>query len=285
MTIPERVAILGGGAMGGAIATRLATLANGGETPLGPAVTVTTASRRAASELPDNVVRLDLETDADANRQAVAHADLVLLAVKPPLVPGLAAEIASALRPGTTVVSVAAGVTCASIEAALPAGTAVLRAIPNTPALIGLGITGLARGAAAGDDAAEAARWVFEQVGWVLEVPESRLDALTAVSGSGPAYLYLVIEAWTDAAVHRGFSPEEARRLVLGTVIGAAQLMETSGEDAATLRHRVTSPNGTTAAAMEVLAGGDLELLFDRALAAAQQRAAELARQVAEEQG
>lgn len=272
--LPARVAILGVGSMGSAILQGL-TAATTGETH----ISVTTGSEVSAEALrgTPGVQATASETNPAANREAAAGADLVIVAVKPWAIGEVLAQIAPALTPGAVVVSVAAGVTTASMEAVLPAGVAAIRAMPNTPAHVGLGVTGLAAGASANPEHVALATAVFETVGRVLVVDESRIDAVGSVSGSGPAYLYLFVEAFTGAAERLGFSRDEAKVLAEGTVIGAARLLDATGEDPAELRRRVTSPKGTTEQAIAVLQEGEWGPLFDRALAAAIRRSHELA--------
>jgi pyrroline-5-carboxylate reductase len=213
----------------------------------------------------------------DANRIAVEGAELVVVAVKPYAVLDVLREIRDALPQGAPVVSVAAGIRIASMEAEVRAGTPVFRAMPNTPAAIGAGVTGLAGGSAADPASTSAVTAAFRTVGSVLPVTEDRIDALSAVSGSGPAYVYLFLERFTDAARRLGFSQEEASAMVQQTAAGALQLLEATGEEPAELRRRVTSPKGTTERAVAVFEERDLGGIFDAALAAAIARAAELA--------
>ena len=270
-----RVAILGVGSMGGAI---LAGLRGPGEHTSGP-ITVTMNSVASAATFADSddVVAYAAEETADANRWAVRGAQLVILAVKPWLVHDVLREVADDLEPNAILVSVAAGVTTASMEALVPASVSVVRAMPNTPANIGRGVTGVAGGASASAHAVDTVRRLFQTVGAVIVLGEERIDALTAVSGSGPAYLFLFVEEFTAAAERLGFSKEEARVLVQGTVMGATELLSRSTEEPAELRRQVTSPNGTTERAVEVLQSGEWGALFDRAFAAAIARAQELA--------
>ncbi len=270
-----RVAMLGAGSMGGAI---LAGLRAPGVRIDGPIAVTTrsTASAEAYAGAAD-VVAYANEADPDANRKAVRGAGVVILAVKPWAIQDLLREMADDLAPGAIVVSVAAGIATRSLEALTPAGVAVVRAMPNTPSLVGRGVTGLAGGGSAGPAVVDTVRRVFETVGRVLVIDEDRMDALGAVSGSGPAYLFFFVEQLTDAARRLGFSDAEARLMAEGTVTGAAELLARSGEDPAELRRRVTSPNGTTERAIGVLQGADYAETFDRALAAAIARSEELA--------
>ena len=268
------VAILGAGSMGGAIARGVARsgLAGAG-------VTATNRSAAKAAELAglDGVTSVALEDAPDGNQDHAARADIVLIGVKPAMVPDLLREIRSALRPGTIVVSLAAGVTIATFEEILGPGSVVLRSMPNTPSLVGRGVTGLAAGSRADDAAIAVARRLFETVGTVVEVPESQIDALSTISGSGPAYFFLVVEEFTKAAIGKGFGETEARLMAEQTFIGAAALLEASGDDPAELRRRVTSPKGTTERAVTVLHEARLDDVFARATDAALARAKELA--------
>ncbi|MCU1473508.1 MAG: proC [Amnibacterium sp.] len=238
---------------------------------------VTTRTATRALEPADGLRVLVAEQDSDANRTAVRGARLVVIAVKPAGVTALLTEIADTLEPGAVVVSVAAGIPIATMAAALPAGTAVLRAMPNTPSAVGAGVTGIAAAPGTAPEDAAAVVAAFRTVGTVVELAEDRIDSLSAVSGSGPAYLYLFLERFTDAARRLGFSAEEADALVVGTAQGALRLLAETGDEPAELRRRVTSPKGTTERAVAVFEQRDLGGIFDEALAAAIARAAELA--------
>ena len=268
------IAILGAGSMGGAIARGLSRsgLAAGG-------VTTTNRSRAKAAELDGlvGVSSIALEEHPNGNTDAAAAADVVLVGVKPAMVPDLLREIAPALRPGAIVVSLAAGVTIATFEEILGEDVAVLRSMPNTPALVGRAVTGLAAGTLADQAAVATVRRLFETVGTVIEVPESQIDALSTISGSGPAYFFLLVEEFTKAALGKGFSEAESRLMAEQTFIGAAALLETSGEDPAELRRRVTSPKGTTERAIAVFQEARLDDVFVAATDAALARARELA--------
>lgn len=268
------VAILGAGSMGGAILQGLVAsgLAGGGV-----AVTNRTAAKAAALAELDGVTSVALEDVPTGNTDAAAAADVVLIGVKPAMVPDLLREIAPALRPGTIVVSLAAGVTIATFQSILGDGIPVLRSMPNTPAVVGKAVTGLAAGATAGADDVDVVRRLFETVGVVVEVPEDRIDALSTISGSGPAYVFLLVEELTKAAVGKGFAESEARLMAEQTFIGAAALLDATGEDPAELRRRVTSPKGTTERAIAVLQAAHLDEVFAEATDAALARARELA--------
>jgi len=268
------LAFLGAGSMGGAILRGLVRsgLAAGG-------IAATNRSAAKALELADlpGVTSIALEHQPTGNADAAAAADIVLIGVKPAMVPDLLREIAPHLRPGTVVVSLAAGVTIATFERILGEGFPVLRSMPNTPALVGKAVTGLAAGTDATADDLAVVRSLFETVGTVIEVAEDQIDALSTISGSGPAYVFLLIEELTEAAVGKGFSDEQARLMAEQTFIGAAALLEASGDEPSELRRRVTSPKGTTERAVAVLQGANLAGLFTEATDAALARAKELA--------
>ncbi|RII97628.1 MULTISPECIES: pyrroline-5-carboxylate reductase [Clavibacter] len=269
------LAMLGTGSMNGAILGGL--LQPGVEVDGDVRVTTRSAASAATLGERDGVTASSVEEDADANRRAVRGARIVIVGVKPHMVPDLLREIADDLDPGALVISVAAGVTIATFESLLPAHVAVLRSMPNTPSLVGRGVTGLAAGTRSSLEDLALARAVFATVGDVVEVPEERIDALSTISGSGPAYVFLLIEELTRTAEAKGFSRDEARVLVQGTFRGAVELLAASDDEPAELRRRVTSPKGTTERAVQVLQAADLSGLFDRATDAALARARELA--------
>ena len=272
-TLLPPIAILGAGSMGGAI---LHGLVRSGLAS-GVIATNRTAARAAELASLEGVTSVALEQQPDGNAAAVASADIVLIGVKPAMVPDLLREIAPHLRPGSIVVSLAAGVTTQTFESILGPDAIVLRSMPNTPALVGKAVTGLAAGTRAGDTEVAQIRRLFETVGSVVEVPESQIDALSTISGSGPAYVFLLIEALTEAALGKGFGETEARLMAEQTFIGAAALLEASGEEPGELRRRVTSPKGTTERAIAVLQAAHLDGVFAQATDAALARARELA--------
>jgi len=270
VTLPT-IAILGAGSMGGAIMTGLAS----------PNVTVTGGIRvtnrsteKASGIMRAGVTSLSIAENPDANLTAVAGARLVVIGVKPPMVPALLAEIAPALDADAIVVSVAAGVRIATMEALVPGS--VVRAMPNTPAIVGRGVTGIAAGTRSSVHDMALVRVLFETVGGVLEVPEAKIDAVSTISGSGPAYVFYLIEQLTQTAMALGFTPDEAALMVNTTFLGSSELLASSGLAPAELRRQVTSPNGTTERAIAELERAELSAVFDRATAAALARALEL---------
>lgn len=223
------------------------------------------------------VISLATESDPDANRTAVDGARVVLIAVKPALVAGVLKEVADALSHDAIVVSAAAGVTTESMQALLPASVAVVRVMANTPSRVGLGVTAITGGSRATRDDVDLVSQVFTAVGEVVLLPEERLDDATALSGTGPAYVYYVIESFTKTAIDMGFTPAEAEKLVIGTFRGAVELLRVSGLSPEELRRQVTSPGGTTERAISSLEDARLKDVFGDAIAAAAARSRELA--------
>ena len=269
------LAFLGAGSMGGAILQGV--VASGVPVEEGIWATNRTAEKAHALAALAGVRSIALAENPQGNADAAAAARIVLVGVKPDMAEALLAEIAPVLRDDAIVVSLAAGVTIARFERVLGEGVRVIRSMPNTPATVGKAVTGLAAGTAAAADDMALVRRLFETVGAVVELPESRIDALSTISGSGPAYVYLLIEELTKAATDKGFSASDARLMAEQTFIGAAALLDASGDDPAELRRRVTSPKGTTERAIAVLQDARLDELFTRATDAALARAREIA--------
>jgi pyrroline-5-carboxylate reductase len=270
----NRIAILGSGSMGTAILSGL--LASGFPSEN---VNITTKTTESAKKLADElgVNALSLEANANANQDAVLNADAVLVAVKPAYVVEVLKEAAQNLNQDALVISVAAGITTESMEAVLPESVAVVRSMPNTPAIVGRAVTGVATGSRVSDDQLETALELFETVGRVVVLPESQIDALSTISGSGPAYVFYLIEQLTEAAQNMGFGEEIAAMLVEETFAGATELLSASGQSPAELRKQVTSPNGTTMQAVAVVEKAELAKLFTKATEAALARAKEIA--------
>lgn len=218
---------------------------------------------------------------AGTNREVAEAADVVLIAVKPAQVPGVLQEIGPHLKEGALVISIAAGVPLATLEGALGRPLPVIRAMPNTPCLIGEGAVALSLGRWAD---AEHGRWaasLFEAVAEVVQVPEAQMDAVTGLSGSGPAYVFKVIEALIDAGVMAGLDRPTARKLAVHTVAGSARLVAETGEHPMALKDAVTSPGGTTIAGLAVLERRAVASAFIDAVQEAARRSAELGRQSA----
>jgi pyrroline-5-carboxylate reductase len=213
-----------------------------------------------------------------SNVEVVGQADILVLAVKPQALAEVARELApsvQARRP--LVISLAAGVRMSDLERWLGAGVPIVRVMPNTPALIGSGASGLFANSHVTDAQRDLAESILRAVGVAVWVGDERLmDVITALSGSGPAYFFLVMEALERAAVDAGLDPAKARLLTLETAFGAAKMALEGAEEPAILRRRVTSPGGTTEAAVKALEDGGLRRLFDEAVRAAVRRAGEL---------
>jgi pyrroline-5-carboxylate reductase len=240
----KRVALLGGGRMGEAL---LGGLLDAGWEPEALSVAEVDADRRRALEGTFPGVHV-----APSPAWAVAEADVVVVAVKPGDVVAALESAAPALADGALVLSIAAGVTLATLEAALP-GRSVVRAMPNTPALVRAGAAAIAGGTNATDGDLDLAERVLGAVGVVVRVPESQLDAVTGLSGSGPAYVFLLAEAMIEAGVLVGLPRDSARTLVLQTLLGSGRLLAEGDESPESLRAAVTSPGGTTAAGLAEL--------------------------------
>ena len=239
-----RVAVLGGGVMG---ETVLASVLAAGWAPDEVEV-AEPAATRAAELAATHGVRV-----VGTASEIVAHADVVVVAVKPKDVGSVLDEIAPLLADGAVVATVAAGLPASFYEQRLPAGTPVVRVMPNTPAVIGQGATAIAAGTHAASAELALIERVLAATGLVVRVPEKALDAVTAISGSGPAYAFYLIEAMAEAGVLLGLTPTLATQLAVATVQGAAALVAQTGERPAVLRERVSSPGGTTVAAVREL--------------------------------
>ncbi len=263
--------LVGAGKMGGAMLS--GWLARG----LDPAGAIV-VDPSPPPEIRELLAKHGIRHEAGAPKLATPPA-VILMAVKPQVMDAVFAPLAAIAGPNTLVISIAAGRTIASFEKHLKPGVAVIRTMPNTPAAIGRGITVCTGNAAAGTAAralCEALLSAVGEVGWVED--EKLIDAVTAVSGSGPAYVFLLVEALAAAGVKAGLDPELSMRLARATVSGSGELLNQSDLPAATLRQNVTSPGGTTAAALGVLMGPEgLEALMTDAVDAAARRGRELA--------
>ncbi len=211
------------------------------------------------------------------NLEAAQKADTVAVVVKPQDMGDLLKEIAPAVRPGQLVVSLAAGITTSFLESHLAEGVAVVRVMPNTPALVDEGMAAIARGSHCDEEHLAEAESLMASIGRVMRVPERQLDAVTAVSGSGPAYIFFVVESMIEAGVHLGLPRSTAAELVVQTLVGSAKLLRETGEHPTVLREQVTSPAGTTAAAMRELEDHKVRAAFLAALEAARDRSRALA--------
>jgi pyrroline-5-carboxylate reductase len=207
--------------------------------------------------------------------EGIEGRDVIVVAVKPRDVDDLLKTLAGQVEGGQTILSLAAGVTTQAYEAQLGA-VPVVRAMPNTPALVGEGVTGIAPGSHAGTGHLDAARELLGAVGEVRMMEEGLIDAVTAVSGTGPAYVFLLAEAMTEAAMREGLPRDVAESFVHQTIRGAGHLLTETGKSPERLRHEVTSPGGTTAAAMHVLEEKGFRAIVEDAVRAAAIRAREL---------
>jgi pyrroline-5-carboxylate reductase len=270
-----QIAILGTGSMGKAILSGLLAAGTSAAN-----VRVTTKSKASAEAIAASygIQANSLESDPAANSSSAKDADLVILAVKPNMVLETLKDVASDIKPSCLVVSVAAGVTTAAMEDQLPGDAAVVRAMPNTPSVLGLGVTGISKGSNVSDEQLAVAVKLFSSVGKVLVVDESKIDALSTISGSGPAYVFYFAEKLITAAKALGFSDQEANLMVKETFLGSAKLLATSSNSPEELRQQVTSPNGTTMQATGRFDAADLEKVFIEATEAALARAKELGR-------
>jgi pyrroline-5-carboxylate reductase len=213
------------------------------------------------------------------NIDVVRHSEIVVLSVKPQILPQVLDEVAPHLKPHALLISIAAGIPVAKIEKRLPEGTRVVRTMPNTPALVGAGATAIAAGGHATEGDLEIARRIFEAVGKAVLLDEEQLDAVTGLSGSGPAYVFLIIEALSDAGVKMGLSRYNAQALAAQTVLGSAKLLLETNEHPGRLKDMVTSPGGTAIAGIATLEAGGLRTTLINAVEAATRRSQELGAQ------
>ena len=212
-----------------------------------------------------------------ANTEAAAAADTVALVVKPQDMGEVLTEIAPHLRSGQVLISLAAGITTDYIERHIPDGIAVVRVMPNTPALVDEGMAAISPGTHCDEEHLALAEGMLSVTGRVVRVPEKQQDAVTAISGSGPAYLFFVVEAMIEAGVHLGLPRSTATELVVQTVVGSAKLLRETGTHPTVLREQVTSPGGTTAAAIRQLEDHKVRAAFITAMEAARDRSVALA--------
>ncbi len=215
---------------------------------------------------------------AETNNVCVGPSNLIIIAVKPQCISEVLAELSTMETGGKLILSIAAGITIATIEAALSEEAAVIRTMPNTPALIGEGISLWTRGRHVRDEEIEHVRSILRALGKEMEVKEDLMNAATALSGSGPAYVYYFLEAMAMAGEQLGFLPGQALAIAAQTMLGAVKLAETSGQAPEELRKKVTSPGGTTAAAVKVLEERKVKKAIVDAIKAACERAEELSR-------
>jgi len=262
----ERIAILGGGRIGEALVSGLQSAGWGN-------LVVTSRTDARVEELR---ARHGVEATT-ANAEAVRGAQLVVVAVKPQDIEALLDEVGPLLQPGQTLLSVAAAIPTAQIEARIASGVPVVRAMPNAPSTVHEGMAGICAGAHAGEAELALAEDVLSHLGRVVRVSESAMDAITAISGSGPAYFALLAEAMIEAGILLGVSREISTTLVVQTMLGTARQLRDQGMHPVELRESVTSPGGTTIAAIRELEQAGVRAAFLNAIQAAMQRARELA--------
>lgn len=263
-----KIAVIGGGKMGGAL---IQGMVAGGLVDAGALTVADTDGARLAELARCFGVRVTAD-----NREAVREAGLVILAVKPQNMAEVLAGLSGALDPSTLVISIAAGISTAFIGERLGEGVRVVRVMPNTPALIGEGAAAIAAGAHATEADLQRTRQIFDAVGMSVEVAEGLMDAVTGLSGSGPGYVFLILEAFAEAGVRTGLPRETALRLIAQSLLGAAKLCLRGENSPAELRAMVTSPGGTTLAGLKVMEEGKLREILIAAVEAATSRSAEL---------
>jgi pyrroline-5-carboxylate reductase len=263
----KTVAILGAGVMGSTLLSGL--LRSGRDTA---DLVITGRNVERANELASTygVRRL-------SNVDAALQADTLVLVVKPQDMGGLLVEISGHVRPGALVVSLAAGITTGFLEERLPAGTAVVRVMPNTPALVDEGMAAISPGQHCDEGHLSEAEELLRSCGKVLRIPEKHLDAVTAISGSGPAYIFYVVEAMIEAGVLLGMPRATSTELVVQTLYGAATMLKETGQHPTVLREQVSSPGGTTMAALRQLDEHKVRAAFVTAMEAAAERSKQLA--------
>jgi pyrroline-5-carboxylate reductase len=274
--IEGRLGFIGAGNMAGALIKGL--LAAGGTDG------AIRADRIIASDVaPERLAHLasthGIKTTSD-NHALVRECDVIVLAVKPQAIDKVLGQVARDVQARHLIVSVVAGVPGAAIEGKLPPGTRLVRAMPNTPAIVLAGATAIAAGTHATEDDIKVARTMFEAVGRVVVLDESLLDAVTGLSGSGPAYVMLMIEALADGGVKVGLHRDTALLLAAQTVFGSAKLLLETGEHPGRLKDQVTSPGGTAIAGLHTLEAGGLRRTLIDAVEVATKRASELGEQM-----
>lgn len=259
-----KIGLVGGGNMGTAIISRIYKR-------YAVSICEKDTARAGLLKKKYKAVSVDLRTLAQKS-------NIVILAVKPQDMDSVLLELKNFITPRHLIVSIAAGLTTGYFESRLGKNVKVIRTMPNMPALIGEGVTALVKGKFATDKDLKTAEAIFKNIGETVIVEENLIDAVTAVSGSGPAYVFLFAECFLKAAQELGLEKSVAQKLVLSTLTGSAHLLVRSKEDAGSLRARVTSRGGTTQAALEVFEKHQIEKIFIEALTAAKNRAKELSK-------
>lgn len=271
-----KLSFLGAGSMNGAILRGI--LASGHDPKL---VTATVRSENRVDELRElGIAVLVNSQDQEANRSAAADADVVFLGVKPVGITALCEEIAPALKPGTVVVSVAAAITLASMQDKLPAGQPVIRSMPNTPLMVGAGVVGISPASTVSHAQVQSVTDLLSGSGDVHVIDEEQQNALSAISGSGPAYAFYLAEAMAKAGIALGLDAELSTSIARATVAGAGKMLSNPDADPAALRKAVTSPNGTTERAIAAFDEGGIRAVIEAGARAASERAAQLSREL-----
>jgi len=263
----ETVAVLGAGKMGEAL---MSGLLRAGRPPGELLFTERHADR--AKYLTDKY-----GVEAVSSTEAAKRADTLIVAVKPQEMSALLDDLADAVTPDNLVITIAAGIPTTTLENRLPDGTPVVRVMSNTPVFVDEAMSAIAAGAHAGEEHLERTEALLRPVGKVIRVPESQLDAVTALSGSGPAYFFFLVEAMIDAGILLGLPRAVAAELIVQTAVGSAKMLSESGEHPVQLREAVTSPGGTTIAAIRELENHGVRAALLAALEAARDRSRELA--------
>jgi len=267
-----RIAFIGAGNMASSLI--------GGLIAKGVPASLITASDPYESCLEKVATRYGVHTSPH-NEAAIERAEVVVLAVKPQVMKEVATRLAPALKKDTLVISIAAGISLDSLQRWLGEKTAIVRCMPNTPALMQLGATGLFANHSVNGQQKNLAKQILDAVGISLWLnSEKEIDAVTALSGSGPAYYFLLMEAMIKAGIAQGLSPETAKQLTLQTALGAATMAAHSSDEPAELRRKVTSPNGTTEQAIKSFQGNRFEEVVREALDAAAKRSVSLAEEL-----
>jgi pyrroline-5-carboxylate reductase len=275
----NRIAFLGCGSMNEAILTGLL---EAGTDPADIVATVRRGERAAElAERHHGITAIAGEEEPDNNKDAARGSAVVILGVKPLGIADLAREISASISPSTIVISVAAAVSIAQLEAALPAGQPVIRTMPNTPAKLGRGVVSVSPGTNCSPEQLQLAKDILRGAGTVVEVPEEQVDALGAISGSGPAYAFYLAEAMAAAGVRLGLDPELSLLLAKETVAGAGLMLAEPGANPTQLRKAVTSPNGTTERAIATFDERGLPSIIAEGARAAADRSAEITKQLA----
>ena len=242
-------------------------------------ISATTKSEASSKKLrAKGISAMATDTVPEANQLMAGDADLIVLGVKPYLISQVLEEIRGEIGQNSVVISMAAGITLAAMATVLPENPNLIRTMPNTPALVGLGVTAVAAAPSASKAAVETTLELFAKVGEAILVEEKMINPLSAISGSGPAWVFYIIEQWEKVAIAEGFTAQQAKLLVRQTLTGSMELLKSSSEEPAELRRKVTSPGGTTERIIQIFEDANLKDIFAAGLAAAVHRAEEIAK-------